>query len=102
MPTAAPEKPTDVNVKAINNDNVTLTWKKPKQDGGSKVTGFRILMQEDGGEWKEIAKLKSIDDDYKVGSLGFTATLRLLYICSVATCQSNIPNLGSIVNNKML
>ena len=48
---------------------MTLNWGKPKQDGGSKVTGYKVLMKEDDKEWQEIAKLKSVDDEYKAKDL---------------------------------
>lgn len=50
-------------------DSVTLTWSKPKDDGGSKIDSYYILMREDDGEFKEIAKLKSFDNDYKIKDL---------------------------------
>lgn len=46
-----------------------MTWTKPKNDGGSKVLSYYILVKEDDKEWKEIAKLKSIDDEYRVKDL---------------------------------
>ena len=66
---AAPNKPADINVKDIKDDKLTLTWKPPKEDGGSKVEKYHIMMKEDDGEWKELATVKSYDNDYKVPNL---------------------------------
>lgn len=46
-----------------------MTWKKPEKDGGSKVLSYYILKKEDDKEWKEITKLKAVEDDYKVKGL---------------------------------
>jgi hypothetical protein len=65
----APGKPEDVKVKDVKNDTVFLAWNKPKEDGGSKINSYTVLMKEDDGEFKEIAKLKSFDNEYKVKGL---------------------------------
>ena len=66
---AAPSKPAEISVKNIMDDSLTLTWKPPKEDGGSKVEKYHIMMKEDDGEWKELATVKSYDNDYKVPNL---------------------------------
>ena len=66
---AVPSKPADISVKNIKDDNLTLTWKPPKEDGGSKVEKYHIIMKEDDGEWKELATVKAYDNDYKVSNL---------------------------------
>ena len=66
---AAPSKPSDLTVKDIKDDKLTLTWKPPKEDGGSKVEKYHIMMKEDDGDWKELATVKSYDNDYKVPNL---------------------------------
>ena len=48
---------------------MTLTWKKPKSDGGAKIDAYRILLKEDDKDWKEIAKVKGFDNEYKVKGL---------------------------------
>ena len=66
---AAPSKPADISVKNIKDDSLTLTWKPPKEDGGSKVEKYHIMMKEDDGEWNELATVKAYDNDYKVPNL---------------------------------
>ena len=46
-----------------------LTWKPPKEDGGSKIQTYHIKMKQDDDDWVEIAKVKSYDKDYKVEGL---------------------------------
>ena len=56
-------------MKDIKDDRLTLTWKPPKEDGGSKVEKYHIMMKEDDGDWNELATVKSYDNDYKVPNL---------------------------------
>lgn len=66
---AVPSKPADISVKDAKDDRLTLTWKPPKEDGGAKVEKYHIMMKEDDSEWKEVATVKSYDNDYKVPNL---------------------------------
>lgn len=63
--TEAPKAPSNLRVKKINSDKVTLEWKSPKDDGGSKVTGYKLRMREDGSDvWTDVAVLKPFDNEY--------------------------------------
>ena len=66
---AAPSKPANINVKDVKDDRLTLTWKPPKEDGGSKVEKYHIMMKEDDGDWKEITTVKAYDNEYKIPNL---------------------------------
>ena len=66
---ASPSKPADINVKDVKDDRLTLTWKPPKEDGGSKVEKYHIMMKEDDGDWKEITTVKSYDNEYRIPNL---------------------------------
>ena len=66
---ATPAKPADISIKDIKDDRLTLTWKPPKEDGGSKVEKYHIMMKEDDGDWKEITTVKSYDNEYKIPNL---------------------------------
>ena len=66
---AAPSKPADIRVKDVKDDRLTLTWKSPKEDGGSKVEKYHIMMKEDDGDWKEITTVKAYDNEYKIPNL---------------------------------
>ena len=46
-----------------------MTWKPPKEDGGSKVEKYHIMMNEDDGDWKEITTVKAYDNEYRIPDL---------------------------------
>lgn len=51
-------------------DKATVQWKEPKEDGGSKVTGYIVKVKEEGTDtWKDVAKLGVYDKDYTVKEL---------------------------------
>ena len=63
---AAPEAPTNLNVKDKKDTSVTLTWKAPKQDGGAKIEAYHIVKKEDNGDWNDLARIKALDTEHKV------------------------------------
>ncbi|XP_055900297.1 twitchin-like isoform X6 [Biomphalaria glabrata] len=52
FPAGAPNTP---NVDKITKDSVTLSWSKPSNDGGSKLTGFVVEKKKKGEDWMECA-----------------------------------------------
>lgn len=68
-PLEKPGPPQSVKVLKVNVDKVTITWKQPRYDGGSKLTGYRIMLKENGGQWKEVEDLGAYDSDTVVRSL---------------------------------
>ena len=65
-----PEAPEFIRPKSIGSDSVTLEWRPPKNDGGSRVTGYKVKMREEGSEdWKDVASLKPYDTEYTVRKL---------------------------------
>lgn len=40
VPVYAPDAPEQPKVEKITKDSVTLSWKKPLNDGGSRITGY--------------------------------------------------------------
>lgn len=66
----APSSPSQFKVSKVGPDFVTLDWKPPSSDGGSKVTGY-VVKQKKGpdGDWEEVATLKAFDTSYKVPKL---------------------------------
>ncbi|XP_063069289.1 titin-like [Engraulis encrasicolus] len=54
--------PGKVTVKEVTNRGVTLTWEKPDHDGGSRVTGYIVEMQEKGSrEWAECSTVRGTE-----------------------------------------
>lgn len=65
-----PEPPRNLHAARIGADYVTLEWKPPSQDGGAKVTAYRIEMcEETSEEWTKVEDIKSFDTVYKVTGL---------------------------------
>lgn len=65
-----PSAPTNLKVKDIGKDFVSVEWSPPKSDGGSKLIGYRLLIREDGSdEWKEIGKVGGFDSTYTFKNL---------------------------------
>lgn len=53
-------------VEGITKDSVTLSWKKPIDDGGSKITGFIVEKKTPSGEWEEILEVPPKDNNVVV------------------------------------
>ncbi|KAK3703484.1 hypothetical protein RRG08_024788 [Elysia crispata] len=54
FPAGAPSAP---NVDSITKNCVGLSWSKPSNDGGSKLTGYVVERKKKGGDWEECASL---------------------------------------------
>ncbi|CAL1540886.1 unnamed protein product, partial [Lymnaea stagnalis] len=55
MPFDAPESPGTPNVTEVGGDFVSLTWDKPRSDGGGKIQGYWIEKREHGTEnWSRV------------------------------------------------
>ena len=58
-----------------------MDWKAPLDNGGSKITGYKIEMSEAGSDkWAKVADLDSYDTGYKVTGLNAAKN----YLFSVA------------------
>ncbi|KAK3083483.1 hypothetical protein FSP39_023775 [Pinctada imbricata] len=65
-----PKAPAYIRPKRLTADSVTLEWKPPTDDGGSKVKGYKLRVKEDGSdEWQPVASLKPYDTEYTVKKL---------------------------------
>jgi hypothetical protein len=52
---ATPNAPGKPEVDDVDEDSVTISWQKPKDDGGDKVTGYQVEMKEEGSsKWKPV------------------------------------------------
>ncbi|CAF1402962.1 unnamed protein product, partial [Adineta steineri] len=67
FPADAPDQP---KVDKITKDSVTLSWKKPFNDGGSKITGYIIEKRTaDSQDWSEVIELLVRDSSYTIPNL---------------------------------
>lgn len=68
--TATPKAPTSLNIKNVEATTVTLQWKPPKDDGGSKIVGYTVRRQEEGSEvWEDVGTLKSFETEFTAKNL---------------------------------
>ncbi len=51
MLTEPPGVPSSPVVENIRGTSTTLSWRAPKDDGGSKVDGYVLEYREDSGKW---------------------------------------------------
>ena len=66
----APDAPDMPRVEKIVKNGVTLSWKKPLNDGGSKIKGYLIEKKpKDGKEWEIVNSLPVVDTTYNVQNL---------------------------------
>ncbi|GFO38541.1 titin, partial [Plakobranchus ocellatus] len=64
-PATTPGLPTNLKVKEVGKDFVKIEWSQPKSDGGSKVTGYRLLSRVDGSDdWKDVGKVGALDTSF--------------------------------------
>ena len=66
---AVPGAPVNLNVKDKKENKLTLTWKPPKHDGGSKVTQYILKVKEGDSDWSDLTKVKAFDTEYRVDNL---------------------------------
>lgn len=46
--------PEGLNVDKVNKNGARLSWKKPRNDGGSPVTGYVVEKLDEKGEWTPV------------------------------------------------
>lgn len=67
---AVPERPEDLEVKAVTKDSVTLTWNPPKYNGGSDITMYVLESRLIGKEkFTRVSKAKMLDRKYTIEGL---------------------------------
>ena len=68
-PIDAASPPTDVNVDKIKKNAVTLSWNKPRSDGGSKIKNYIVEKKNPDGEWVPV---KTVPPNDKVTTVPVT------------------------------
>jgi len=70
VPSGVPSAPQELTIVKVDKDSVTLEWKAPEKDGGSKLTGFIVSkMEAKAADWVKVATLKPQEMVYKVKDL---------------------------------
>lgn len=65
-----PDAPDMPRVEKITKDSVSLTWKKPFNDGGSKITGYIVQKQpKNSNTWENATRFPCSDTKFTVGNL---------------------------------
>lgn len=68
--TAPPGPPSSLKATKVGPDYISLEWKPPSENGGSKITGYKVEQcEEDGENWIKVAEIPSFDTSYKVTGL---------------------------------
>lgn len=53
-PITQPSSTDQPKVVSITKESVTLSWKKPLDDGGSKISAYIIEKKNPDGQWEEV------------------------------------------------
>lgn len=68
---AVPERPEDLQVTAVTNDSISISWRPPKYDGGSEITSYVLEVRLIGKDNFEhiVADTKLMDRKFTHGGL---------------------------------
>lgn len=44
----------DLKVRSVNKSSCTIGWKKPRSDGGSRITGYVVDFLTDENKWQRV------------------------------------------------
>lgn len=75
-PASAPQ---DLAVDKVTADGTKLSWKKPKSDGGTPITGYVVEKKNPDGEW-EVAKTTKDPEAFIPMKEGEKAQFRVLAV----------------------
>ena len=84
----APGAPTGLRATADGETEIGLSWSSPSSDGGSRITGYRIEVSDDGSNWRDLeADTRSAKTSYTHSRLtgGSTRYYRVSAINSAGT-----------------
>ena len=80
--TDPPGKPGAPKVEDVDEDSVSLSWAKPLEDGGDRVSGYVVEVCEKGtGQWKPVnARNPCRDNKYTGGAEILSNDIIFFYI----------------------
>jgi hypothetical protein len=94
VPMFAADAPDQPKVEKITKDSVTLSWKKPANDGGSKITGYIVEKRlPNSRDWTEVTELSARDHSYTVPNLkeGDDVSFRIIAVNGVGPSEPSRP-----------
>jgi titin len=102
-----PDAPSDVDVSAVGDGRVTLTWLASTSDGGSAITDYVVEFSTDGGTtWVVYAEGVSVEVGADVTGLanGVTHSFRLATVTAIGTSPwsitaNGVPGRPSVVGD---
>lgn len=82
-PPSAPVGP--VHFTMVTADSATFNWSPPREDGGSPVSAYRILLSMDDSDWSEITKVDKYVKEYTATKLeeGHNYVFRIIAVNKV-------------------
>lgn len=67
---ATPSSPANISIKDTGKDFITVEWSAPKDNGGSKVTGYTVMYRdEDSDDWTQAGSVGSLETSFTVKDL---------------------------------
>ncbi|XP_068595757.1 immunoglobulin-like and fibronectin type III domain-containing protein 1 [Brachionichthys hirsutus] len=93
-PFTIPSPPTDVEVTSATSDAMTISWKRPGTDGGSRISGYVIEKREKQGvRWTRVNKKPVYDLRVKASCLheGFEYEFRVVAENAAGLSEPSLP-----------
>ena len=90
----APDAPDAPRVEKITKDSVTLSWRKPFNDGGSKITGYIVQKRpKDGKDWENATRTPTQDTKFTVPGLveGSEYEFRIIAVNDIGESEPSRP-----------
>ena len=94
VPMFAADAPDQPKVEKITKDSVTLSWKKPVNDGGSRVASYIIEKRSPNSrDWTEVTEIPARDHSYTIPNLkeGDEVSFRVIAVNAVGPSEPSRP-----------
>ena len=78
-------------IEDVDEDSVTLSWGKPKDDGGDKVQGYVVEVREKGtSKWKPLNEKSPCRDNKFTGIYRISLLKGLFFNRSIKSIRANL------------